>query len=218
MTLASTSHHTMMIITAENLHRELSKTKELENLKAVLSDLCDNILVVCYFRDQSELRESPYSTALAQSETGSIDDFHSHINEDYYYYNYFISASNWSVVFGRDCVDFRIYDRNSLVDGDIRSDFLRVMPRGIDKSALVFEPGGANESLAFLQGKVFQIINMNIRYRTTEGNINEVNRLYKRIFRSSQALKIGKIIDQRKWRFPGDFKVATKCFSRNLLN
>lgn len=214
--LARKSHHTM-IITSEHFHREFRETKDIENLRFVLSKLFNTILVVGYFREQSALRESRYSTALAQSEINSIDEYQRHVTQEDPYYNCFKSASNWSNAFGRNNVDFRIYDRNRFVDGDIRLDFLTAMPKEVDKSMLSFEVRHLNKSLSLLEGKMFQIINRNVPYYTSEWEPNEINTLYKQIFRNSQSSKFGKITDHRKLEISKEFKTSNDKFVSEFI-
>lgn len=211
VTRARATHHTM-IITSEHFHQNVRSATELRRLKSALSALFDDIMVVCYFREQSELRKSVYSTALAQSETQEINDYHRDRTESDYYYNHFLSASNWAGVFGRDQVKYRIYDRDSLVGNDTKSDFLATFFPNVDTGTFSCKQSKVNQSLAYLQSKAFQAINSNIPYRDAEGRINAVNTLYKGVFKSCGALKVGKIVDRRKAAFAKKFANSNDMF------
>lgn len=214
--LANASHHTM-IISSEHFHRELCATEELENLKAVLSVLFEEVSIVCYFREQASLRESRYSTALAQSEGCSIEDYDRHVTAEDPYYNCFKSASIWSDVFGRDRVDFRIYDRNSLVDRDIRFDFLTALPQKIDKASCLIETNFSNEGFSLLEARAFQTINQHVPFWNQEWEASRVNKLYKAIFRSCLTLKVGKIVDRGRAAFARQFDDSNAKFFTTFI-
>lgn len=182
------------VITSEHLHSRVRNKGEIERIHTFLASVFDEVEVICYFRDQFEVAVSLYSTALIVDSSDSIDSFVDQAHPNNYYYNYLEIADNWSEVFGRSNCNFRIYDRESFVDKDIRLDFLNTIVSDVDVSKLSMDRDSSNASLSLFQAAAFRAINSNIPYwRADKLAVNIANGLAKQMILNSESLKLGTI-------------------------
>ena len=158
--------HSSVIFTSEQLHSRLTTTDEIVRLKSFLDEFFDSYQVNCYFREQSRVRTSLYSTAL-KSEFGiDILHFQNDVDLDDPYYNYVKFFGMWEAVFGLSALRPRLYDRQQFEDGDIRKDFLGTVRPNVPVEKLGFETSVANESLSVDAGELFKSINSARSVRT----------------------------------------------------
>jgi hypothetical protein len=151
-------HHTV-VITSEHFHSRLRAPDGIRQLHALLARSFDDFRVICYFREQSLVRTSLYSTALKVQSDRPITAFQEQVGPQNHYYNYLDFFRKWEDVFGIEALRPRLFDRAHLTEGDIRRDFLACALPGIDARTLGFETVTANESLNTLQAFFFRVIN-----------------------------------------------------------
>lgn len=153
------NRHESFIFTSEHFHSRLHSEKEIENLKLFLDKFFTDYKVICYFREQSRVRTSLYSTGLKRSNSDAIEESNRGSTDNSHYYNYFDFFGKWESVFGRDSLHPRLFEKSQFVDGDIRKDFLATVLPEINPELMSFENKSANESLSHDLAHLFRAIN-----------------------------------------------------------
>jgi hypothetical protein len=188
-------NHDWMIITSEHFHSRLKTDSQVRNFYNFISPLFNKIKVICYMREQSEMRISKYSTVLKLESSQRIDEFESDITPESPYYDHLGAARRWKNVFGRENVELRIYDRDRFDDGDICKDFVTALPVALDLG----KPGSANpsdnESLYALEATAYRIINQNVPYWQDGKGVNRANLSHKNAVSRCPSLKRGGLVD-----------------------
>jgi hypothetical protein len=126
----------------ERLSAYIRGRADIERMASLANALADSVKIVIYLRDQADLCVSAYSTLI---KAGGDGEMRPPISGRAYYYDYSRMISAWAEVFGRESIIVRVFDRRSLIGGDVIDDFLSVL--GIeDHTGFVREPD-ANTSL-----------------------------------------------------------------------
>jgi hypothetical protein len=205
--------HEWFLITAEHFHSQLKSCKEIEGLYAFLKERFSEVQVCCYFRNQSDLVVSLYSTALRGAYAGSLDDFIDGANPGKYYFNYFEVADNWSNVFGRENCKFSIYDRSRFLGGDIRLDFFRNIDLEVKLEDFDFGGASANESLFRLQAIAFRMINQKLPlFRSNNNGVCHANKKLKRAILQIPSLAVGRLFTTRRREIEELFSESNEFF------
>ena len=192
---AQGGHHHTMVITSEHFHSRVRAPEDIAALRDFLDGHFDEVKVVCYFREQSEMLRSLYSTAMRVSHQTTFEEFQQGFLEPGEYYCDFEQiAERWSGAFGRERCDFRLYDRSAFVDGDIRRDFVACLFQPVDADALDDAVDSANESLSGIEAALFRLINEKVPYWADEdGGVNRMNLRLKHAVASCEPLKVGSL-------------------------
>jgi len=171
----SEKHHTY-IISSEHLSSRLKHAKQIERLSNFLIPIFDEIKIVAYFRKQSDLRVSLYSTALRNGFASPLSDFQTDKNEDSIYYNYFWMLSLWERAFGYDALYPSIYNREKLVKNDIRYDFASKYLPEIMPFLSAFNPAETfvNESFSAEQAEMLYRLNAQLKSAETDQQIKRL--------------------------------------------
>ena len=216
---AASDAHDLCIISSEHFHSRLRNYQEIEPLQKYLETVFDSVEIVCYFREQSQMARSLYSTALKGPYTTTLERFVHGVNPDNYYYNHKLIADNWSRAFGKENTNFRIYDRKRFVDQDIRRDLLACLPVKVNTKELDFSTVTSNESLSRLEGELYRVTNKIVPF-WKEGNeeVNSLNVQIKNRISSIDSLKQGDIVNSRKAVDPVLFKQANQEFFDAYFN
>ena len=151
--------HNTCIFTSGNFHSRLTSVEEIQNLKDFLGRFFDEITVICYFREQSKVRTSLYSTGLKVKITESILDFQKNVSPESHYYNYFTFFGKWKKVFGKAALKPRIFLKDHMVGGDIRRDLLAAVLPEVDPSKLNYVVKTCNVSLSADEAALYRAIN-----------------------------------------------------------
>jgi hypothetical protein len=151
--------HDTFIITSEHFHSGLTSPEALQNLKEFLDRFFSEYRIVCYFREQTNVRKSLYSTALKNGYSGKIEDFANDVGSESHYYNYLNFFRLWEDAFGKDNLLPRLFDKEHLAEGDIRKDFLATALPQVDADGMSFRTVSANESLSRFPAEIFRAIN-----------------------------------------------------------
>ena len=151
------THHTM-ILTSEHLYRDLTEPESIGALARWLRARFGTVLVVCYVREQGALRRSRYSNVLRGDGSHAIDDpgFTGRIEAAH---DYAARLAPWEDAFGPDALRPRIYDRQTLVEGDIRHDFRTAVLDGVDAGALAYGHETVKPALTAAQGALARMVN-----------------------------------------------------------
>lgn len=212
-----------LLITSENFSGFLRSENELQTLHDFLTKYAKKIKVVCYVRPQVELVASRYSQELkARDQTANLAMAMKSVNENNFVYNFHKIAQLWSSVFGEENLHLRTFEKNRLVEEDIRHDFLDLLKSGgveIDSQKLRFDQGKANESLTALQGSAFAAINETIPFwnNSTDTGVNGENQRLKKAILNISSLSVGKYRAENPGEVQSRFEESNKKFFDKFL-
>lgn len=143
-----------VIMSNEHLHSRLTDPDEIKNLKDLLSDIFEEIVVVCYIREQLELAVSHYSTMI---KSGGTSVFSLPLNSAlHHYYDFDGMLSKWEGA-GFSNIICREFSRSKLKKGDILFDFLDAIDLGVNSELVKIEE--KNQSLGWMELAFLREIN-----------------------------------------------------------
>lgn len=143
-----------VVISNEHLHSRINSYGEVERIREWARNIFDEVEIVCYLRNQADLAVSYYSTLV---KTGSCpDSVFPEFDKIPHYYDYRKLISMWEEVFGSIVV--RKFERESLIDNDVTSDFLSIIGYGILKDKF-HRDGNSNLSLDAAALELLKIVN-----------------------------------------------------------
>ncbi len=207
--------HRGVVLTSEHCHSRLVSEAEIRRLKQFLDRFFDEYRVVCYFREQSRLRTSLYSTDLKIGRAGRITEFDDDASPDSHYYNYLTFFGKWEKVFGLQSLVPRLYGPDHFTGGDIRIDFLDAIAPGTDAGLYEFEDEPGNEAVNAHQAIVLRLINRHRGRRIGRFPDPTPKLLRSRMLKVESLKQSGRIVDPRQASFFEMFEEAnTKFFSR----
>lgn len=190
----SSAHHHTMIITSEHFHSRLQGRIPVSALAGFLNGIFSSVKIVGYFREQSQMATSLYSTAMRVSSKSTLREFLENVTPQNYYYNFFQIGQNWASAFGKENCDFRIYRRADFLNGDLRQDFASAIGSPLDPETLSYDVTSSNESLSALEASLYRIVNEEIPYWKKDGSgVNIQNPKLKNAISSIKAVKQGEI-------------------------
>jgi hypothetical protein len=205
--------HRSFVISSEHLQSRLRTKDQILRVRALLKECFDEVVVICYFRDQFEMAVSLYSTAMRGEFTTDIESFLDIARPEEYYFNFLALADNWSDVFGVENCNFRIFDPEHFVDGDLRSDFLSIVASDICLPELDSKRASSNSSLHLLQAAAYKVVNERIPYwKSGMPGVNPKNGAAKDMIDVISSLKVGKISSRRAEEIRGRFKEVNTAF------
>jgi hypothetical protein len=150
-----------LVLSDEHLSSRLERLQEVVRVRQMLARLCREVRVVAYVRNQADLLESIYNEALKNGfhDFDLVPDFepgqpNSWISRTYF--DFHATLLRWAQVFGNDRITVRVFDPDTLQQGDVVRDFAALA--GLDVGPLVFPPR-LNEGLD-LRAQSF-LLNMN---------------------------------------------------------
>jgi hypothetical protein len=108
----------------ERLSAYIRRRPEIERLASLAHALADSVNIIIYLRDQPDLFISAYSTII---KAGGDTEMKPPVGGTNYYYDYATMISGWAEVFGREAITVRVFDRRTLLGGDIIDDFLSLL-------------------------------------------------------------------------------------------
>lgn len=158
ITEAQRGHHSV-IISSEHFSSRLKDLQSVETLAGLLKPLFDDVTIICYVREQSQLRNSLYSTALREGEVSSLDDFARLITDRSQYYNYDLMLDKWVTAFPNADLRIGIYDRALFEQSDIRKDFLKHIGFLSGDQALDYSVQSSNSSLSRIEAILIRLVN-----------------------------------------------------------
>ncbi|WP_238367678.1 hypothetical protein [Mesobacterium pallidum] len=209
--------HDTLVLTSEHFHSRLETVEEIRALRAFLAPLVEDIVVLCYFREQSEVRRSLYSTALwVGVSTGPIDGFQRHNDERDHYYNYELMFGKWAEVFGEDALRPRLYGTAHFEGGDIRRDFLAQLGRDVDAAKLSWKVTTANTSFGRLKSVIARALNIAQPQYVKDRYNDTRHRLMARIA-EADALDSGPLTSPGQAEFHARFDASNRRFAERFL-
>ncbi|NHK29525.1 hypothetical protein FF098_016570 [Parvularcula flava] len=165
-----------MVISSEHLHSRLERPESVEKVREILAPLFSQIEIVCYFREQSAVVKSLYSTSIKSGHVKTFADFTRQCTPEEHRYNYETSFSLWAEAFGKDALRPKIYGREHFVDGDICADFLAIIDPALKVADFDAAVGEQNTSLGQAGLEIGRINNM-VNPRKLQGISNNNMRL-----------------------------------------
>lgn len=149
-----------IIFSSEHIQSRLTKLSDLERLKAILLNLgIDDVSVIVYLRNPVEIASSLYSTAIINGHTFNEPPAPTN--------NYFNNICNhkstlekFGLVFGKQAIIPRIFDKNEFINGSILKDFTELIGIPWDDDYQI--PDNQNESLSTLGLEVLRRFNQKV--------------------------------------------------------
>ena len=142
-----------VLISSEHCHSRLSTREEIAALRAFLEPLFSEIEVHVYFREQSQLVQSNYSTWIeGGGGAASLTEFSREAVPGNPYYDYLALSQMWTAEFGASNYYPKVFSRAALQNEDVRADFLFNVLKIEDSSNFDFSASNANQSLGAVQG------------------------------------------------------------------
>ena len=206
------------LISAEHLHSQLTNTSTIQRLYYFLKSIFSSIEIICYFRHQSDLAYSLYSTALKSSCTVSASTFVNRAWPRNYYYNHLSIAHNWTAIFGSKHTHFRAFDQSNFINSDIRDDFIHQIYPDFPTERLSRANYVANQSLTGAQARAFQMINMMVPL-FTEGKpgMSSMNKAIKKKVLQNTFFDVGRIPQDKKSEIEKRFEIVNAEFCELYL-
>lgn len=214
--IANKRHHSI-VISSEHFSSRLSTVDEIRSLKDFLASLFSEIKIICYVREQSQLRRSLYSTYLKHWGTETLDNWKTNINIDDHYFNYAVMLSKWSDVFGVESIEAVIYDRRNFKENDIRKDFINRISSSLDISSFNYSIETSNESMSYLQGFLVRLINSQMGRYNKDKTFNEKRLKLVSTVLNNDHLKAGKIISSNDAQVYQEFNDANIIFFKKFF-
>lgn len=216
--LSSSRNFHTWIVTSEHFVDALKKPEEILRLQDFLKKKFSEVKIICYFREQSDMARSLYSTTLKGDATYSYDSFLDQVKPENYSFNPYKIATNWSDAFGLDHCVFRIYDKNQFIHSDIRLDFLHAIGFVGNYERLSFEISSENVSISALQAPIFQSINDHLPYMDGVDAVRAKNRWIKVKINAIDDLKYGRFHTIREREIRDMFAQVNSDFESKFIS
>lgn len=156
------------LFSAEHIWGFLVSSDSIRAIDRIFSDVFEDVRYLVYLRQPSDLLLSRYSEALKFETDKSLDEFISRIPHDRHF-RMSERLRKWVGVVGHDRIRVRLFDKASLVDGDLIADFCSAW--GIEPTGLA-RPSPRNESLTQCAAEVLRALNGPVPYFLPSGERN----------------------------------------------
>jgi hypothetical protein len=160
-----------MVLSGEHCSSRLTTRAEVDLLLRMLSVLTNDIRIVVYLRRQDQFLCSTYSTDVKSGFTGPMSFPSAELREQRY--NYDLLLKRWSAATDKSNIICRIYDRETLQQGDVVADFAEII--GIEAAAYR-RPERVNESLDVEALEFLRLFNQTVpRFKDNSPNLARSN-------------------------------------------
>jgi len=207
-----------LFITSEHFHSRLIDQKSIDQLHAFLSNLFSKITVVCYFREQSQVVKSLYSTHIKVGWREGYSTFQKKAKPDNPYYNYELFFDKWSNSFGKQNLVARIFDRKNFVEGDIRKDILNIIKPEIDFDKFDYSIANSNESLGLLGLEIGRRVNAILPRYDSEGRLNKLREQIFSLLQESSLSQLHSLSNDNAQKIYADFSEINERFAKKYLD
>ena len=147
-----------VVISSEQFHSRLKAEKEVFNLKEILVRYFADIKVIVYLRPQVDVLISLYSTIIKSGGKISFEQFISENPKNMLeYYDYKGLLDKWGEIFGDNNIVPRVFEKSSLIDNDIITDFCHCSEIELHS----YTSNNLNESLTPLAQEAVRLCNLN---------------------------------------------------------
>jgi hypothetical protein len=213
----NSSVHTV-IISSEHFHSRINNDHLISKLKTFLQKYFDRITIICYLREQSQVCESWYSTALKNGHCSYLSQFAQECHPDNNYYNYFENLKHWGHVFGLDSMIVRLFEKKEFHNEDLLDDFVYL----IDKELVGKLNKGIkkeNESLTSVGQLIALSLNQALKNPNTCDSVSirklqlAKSKLYTKLSGKGACLTV----DDYE-RIEADFKISNALLSQLYFN
>lgn len=147
-----------VIISNEQCYGRLSEVSELEKLKDLFNGLAEQITIIVYIREQSDMLCSFYSSQMKSGKTFKIENLESFQKNGLF--DYHNKLKIWEEVFGIENIILRIFNKKNLVENDIVVDFCNTLGLPIYEN----RPEHLNTALNAKQCEYLRIANQYIPF------------------------------------------------------
>jgi hypothetical protein len=141
------------LVSAEQIASQLHTSNQKEALHNFLLQFFDDVVYLIYIRCQEDILASEYSEHVRQSGTATLTDF---VNHAMHWHNYDEMLTRWENTVGPERITVRLFDPGFLEDGDIISDYCKVV--GLDLAKLD-RPERENRALTAEAAELIRIMN-----------------------------------------------------------
>ena len=214
---ALSADHDVMVISSEHFHSRVHQRDSVVALAKFLNAHFDRVDVVCYFREQSDVHKSLYSTALKSGSVVPVEKFIPRLSPANVYFNYLTMFEVWADVFGDDNLQAVLYDRAGFQDRDLRRDFLSRIDPQLDPDLLDYEIETANEKFSLLEANLTRLINRLQPDMQSNGEINPLREGLLALLSSMSELKIGTISTGRQVEIYEMFDESNRAFFKRFF-
>jgi hypothetical protein len=207
----------VFVISSEHFQSRLTSVAGITRLRDFLLGIFSEVRVICYLREQSEVRRSLYSTAII---TGSAEDpqaFFAHVSADDPYYNYALLLDKWAGVFGRGCIEAVLFDPDAWEGRDIRRDLIRRAAPGIDTAGLNFGLVDSNRSLSYWQCLFGRAVNQAMPRYDAQGKFSMKRAELVHFIVNSPALAFGEMVNPHAAQTYALFDASNRAFGQRYL-
>jgi len=206
-----------MFISSEHLHSRLVQLDSIRLLKNLLDPLFSEIRILCYFREQSLVAKSAYSTMVKLSYREEFAKYLESCTTSNLYFNYYESFSRWREVFGSETLVPRIFDRDSFHQSDIRKDVLWNIDPDLDLSRFDYSVDNRNRSLGLAGLELGRINNRINRPYLQDGTINQVHAGINQVIAGSALAEKGCLAYPSAAMIYEKFAESNLAFAREFL-
>lgn len=127
MTALDERIHTV-VISSEHFHSRLRQPWQVKWLQDLITPWANEVRVVVYLRQQTDVLSSYYSTALKNGEVRNLETLGRKIcHAGNHFYNYQSLLELWGKIFGKEALTPSLFTAGDLKQGDIVADFLEVV-------------------------------------------------------------------------------------------
>ncbi len=151
-----------IILTNEHCHSRIGTVAELERLATLLRELADDVRIIFYIRRQDLAATSLFSTALKVGQTRRKPDMAVQ-DQRPLSFDFWRTCMLYAQVFGKEALTVRLFDRTTLLNGDLLADFRYVT--GLPHEAAWVVPGSKNPSIDRLAQRFLAAFNNKRRMR-----------------------------------------------------
>ncbi len=137
---SKTSSNSKIIFSSEHFHAHLRTEEQVNRLKNIIEKHFPGhcIKIIIYIREQASLAYSLHSESVKAGHSGASKPPMPGENKYFDHVSSHLKTFNlWSKIFGKENLNVRIYEINSLIEQDSVSDFC--VQTGINKEELLFQ-------------------------------------------------------------------------------
>lgn len=172
---------------------------------------------ICYFREQSAVAKSLYSTSIKVGDYQNFEDFLLKVSPNSHYYNYFTLLTKWSDIFGKECLITRLFQKETWVEGDIRKDFISTVDDKININDFDYSLPDTNKSLGLIGMELGKINNRINPMYDENGSRNRIREKISAVIESSALSQIGSLYFPNAALMYDSFSESNIAFAREFL-
>lgn len=204
-----------IVMSSEHFHSRLRNIETIRKLKELLDQYFDEISIICYFREQSQVVQGLYSTAIKSGFTGNYSKFEQNCQVENHYYNYLEFFSKWSQVFGINNLKASIYCFEKFQGSDLCAEFSKLT--GISMTGLSAPQLRANESLGTLGIEIGRSINQAFPRYSSDGSLNRLRIELMQEMERTPIAKRGRLQSPERLAIFERFDESNRAFARKFL-